>query len=70
MDELASVSVWAILVLVKLLTQLRFVPRWHVLLLLQLTLSMSKSAGIAIRTASFLLEGAAELCLYFDFVVF
>ena len=70
MDELASVSVWAILVLMKLLTQLRFVSRWHVLLLLQLALSMSKSAGIAIGTASFLLEGAAELCLYLDFVVF
>ena len=70
MDELASISVWAVMILMVLLTEFGLVSRWNMLFLLKLMLSMGKRTHFTIWTWLSFNPTFAQFSLDLDFVVF
>lgn len=69
MNELATDTVWTVLVFVKLLTKFSLVPRGNVFLFLKLMLAVSKCASISVWAVLCLDPTLAQLGLDFEFVV-
>ena len=69
MDELASISIWTVWAFMELLAKFGLIPRRNVLLLLELVITVSKSASVTVRTVSISCESSAQLSLDFDLVI-